>query len=314
MDPRKLIYLASIVEHGSFKKAAKSLEISQPALSTSMDRLEQSVGCKLLDRSPVGVAPTPMGELLYAHARLIRDEVQLASARVCGRDIRGDNVVAVGTLPSLMAAIMPQAICQWRKANPDPSLRITEKIQLELILSLIRGDLDFIIAATENYGFIEGLKQRVLFRDRLYVIANPDHPAHEIQGVSFANLTEFPWVIQMVGRHRTLLEKAMSAEGVEVPERLTECGSVTCIKTLVAGTDSLAMLPASAIASDVRAGHLKCLDIHGPLLHRDIAVIFRDQIPISDAGRALVDEVTAVGLSVGSSGNEDELVGRDIAA
>jgi DNA-binding transcriptional LysR family regulator len=48
MDPRKLIYLASIVEHGSFKKAAKSLDISQPALSTSMDRLEQSVGCSCL--------------------------------------------------------------------------------------------------------------------------------------------------------------------------------------------------------------------------------------------------------------------------
>jgi DNA-binding transcriptional LysR family regulator len=176
------------------------------------------------------------------------------------------------------------------------------------------GDLDFIIAATENYGFIEGLKQRVLFRDRLYVIANPDHPAHKIQHVSFADLTAFPWVVQMVGRHRTLLEKAMSAEGVEVPERLTECGSVTCIKTLVAGTDSLAMLPASAIASDVREGRLRCLDIHGRLLHRDIAVIFRDQIPISDAGKALVDEVMAVGLAVGSSGDEDELVGRDVAA
>lgn len=313
MDPRKLIYLASIVEHGSFKKAAKSLDVSQPALSTSMDRLEQSVGCKLLDRSPLGVAATPMGELLYAHARLIRDEVDLASARVRDPEGRKDGTVAVGTLPSLMAAIMPQAICEWRKVHPDPGLRITEKIQLELILSLIRGELDFIIAATENYGFIEGLKQRVLFRDRLYVIANPDHPAHNIKNVSFADLTSFPWVMQMVGRHRTLLEKAMAAEGVETPAKLTECGSVSCLKTIVAGTDSLAMLPASAIDSDVQAGRLKCLDIHGPLLHRDIAVIFRDQIPISEAGKDLVDEVAAVGLAVVAGGNEQALVTKEVA-
>ena len=58
MDPRKLLYLASVIEHGSFKKAAKHLNISQPALSTSMDRLEESLGSKLLNRGPAGITPT----------------------------------------------------------------------------------------------------------------------------------------------------------------------------------------------------------------------------------------------------------------
>lgn len=40
IDPKKLVYFAAIVEHGSFKRAAKSLGLSQPALSMSMDRLE----------------------------------------------------------------------------------------------------------------------------------------------------------------------------------------------------------------------------------------------------------------------------------
>src|SRR3954463_6122998 len=77
MDPRKLVYLASVIEHGSFKRAAKHLLISQPALSASMDRLEGSVGLKLLDRGPVGVTPTALGEVVYTHARLIRDEIEL---------------------------------------------------------------------------------------------------------------------------------------------------------------------------------------------------------------------------------------------
>jgi DNA-binding transcriptional LysR family regulator len=254
-----------------------------------------------------------MGELLYAHARLIRDEIQLASTRVRNRDSRRDDVVAVGALHSLMAVIMPQAICQWRKIHTEPGLRISEKIQLELLLSLIRGEVDFIIAQTENYGFVEGLKQRVLFRDRLYVIANPDHPAHRLAGASWADLAQFPWVMQMVGRHRTILEKAMASEGVEMPRRMTECGSVSCIKTLVAGTDSLAVLPASAISADVQAGRLKCLDINDPLLHRDIAVIFREQAPISPVGRDLVETVAAIGLSMGSSEDEIDLLVRDNA-
>ena len=301
MDPRKLIHLASVIEHGSLKKASKELAISQPALSSSMDRLEQSLGCRLLERSPVGVSPTPLGELLYAHARLIRDEVQRAETRVKDRDCRSEDIITVGALPSIMSAIMPKAICEWRKSYPDPTLRVCEKIQLELLLSLIRGELDFIIAQTECYGFIDGLKQRVLFRDRLYVIARPGHPAFALKKVSWADLSEYPWVIQMVGRQRTILDKAFASEGAKMPHQLTECGAVNCLKSLVAGGDSLALLPASAIASDVREGRLKPLKISGPLLNRDIAVIFRDRLPVSSAGRKLVEKVASVGLLIGSA-------------
>ena len=67
MDPRKLLYLASVIEHGSLKRAAKHLLISQPALSASMDRLEESVGGKLLERGPTGITPTVLGGArLYA--------------------------------------------------------------------------------------------------------------------------------------------------------------------------------------------------------------------------------------------------------
>ena len=68
MDPRKLVYLASVIEQGSLKKAAEQLQVSQPALSTSMHRLETSLGVKLLQRGPTGMVPTPSGELLY-HTR-----------------------------------------------------------------------------------------------------------------------------------------------------------------------------------------------------------------------------------------------------
>jgi DNA-binding transcriptional LysR family regulator len=303
MDPRKLIHLVAIIEQGSFKQAAKQLGVSQPALSTSMARLERSLGGRLLDRTPQGATPTPLGKLIYAHARLIRDEVQRAESRVNDRSDRNDDTIAMGTLPSLTPVIMPKAVCDWRERHPNPVLRITERVQIELLLALIRGELDFVIAQTEWYGFIEGLKQRVLFRDRLHVIARPGHPAFELEKVTWLALAQYPWVIQMVGRHRTLLEKALASEGVDMPRRLTECGSVPCLKALVAGSDSLTMLPASAIDAEVKEGRIKTLEIGGPLLNRDIAVIFRDQYPLTPASRDLVDSIASVGLAVGDGLN-----------
>lgn len=306
LDPRKLLYFATVVEHGSFKKAAKHLNISQPALSTSMDRFERSLGERLLERGPTGVSPTQAGEILYVHARLIREELSLAEHRVAQQDRQTEDMVVVGTLPSLMANIIPSAVCQWRAQHPDPTLRVIEKIQLELLISLVRGELDFIVAQTEWYGFMEGLRQRVLFRDRLYVLGRPDHPAFEKDNVSFADLARYPWVVQMIGRQRTLLEKLLAEEEVAMPTRLTECGSVSFLKTMVASSDSLAMLPASAVEADVHAGRLRPFDINGPLFHRDIAVIYREEAPLSPASRDLIEAVANAGLMLASASLDPE--------
>lgn len=294
MDPRKLLYLASIVEQGSLKKAAKHLQLSQPALSTSMDRLEREMGAKLLKRSPMGVSPTPLGELLYAHAWLIRDELDFATQRVNNRGAGNEQAVTFGTLPSLANSIVPAAVCAWQKSGDTPPLRIAEKVQLDLLLSLIRGELDFIIGQTECYGFLEGLKQRVLFRDRLYVIGQPQHPAADIKDLSWSDLVGYPWIIQKLGKQRTLMERLLH----RLPEQLTECGTVNCIKAIIAGSDSLALLPASAISADVRDGKIRPLNIVDPLLNRDIAVMFRERAPLTDAARDLVARVEAVGLAL----------------
>jgi len=300
MDPRKLLYLATVIECGSLKKAAGQLEISQPALSTSMDRFEKSLGEKLLKRSSAGVTPTSLGKLLYAHARLIREELERADRRVTEPLDRAEDAIAFGTLPSLATSIVPSAVCRWREKHDKTTLRVVERNQLELLLTLLRGEVDFIIAQTECFGFVEGMMQRVLFRDRLHIMARSDHPILKVAAPSWADLAEFPWVSQMVARSGALLKTLLASKNVSLPLQLTECGSVDFIKATVAASDSLALLPASAVATDVREGKLVPLDIDEPLLNRDIAVLFRDGAPLNPASRELLAHLEAAGLNADS--------------
>ena len=305
MDPRKLLYLASVIEHGSFKKAAKHLHISQPALSTSMDRLEESLGRKLLDRGPAGIIPTPLGELIYSHARLIRDEMDLAERQIRSSDDQSEAAITFGTLPDLATSVVPRALCGWREKYPTRLLSVVNEAQLDLIIGLIRGELDFVVGLTEYYGFLDGLKQRVLFRDRLYVIGRPGHPAFRIEAVSWTEPGTIPVILQMFGRQITLLEQLLTSEGVAgLPKQLTECRSVNFIKSLVSESDSLAMLPACAIALDVRDGRIRPLPISGDLLNRNIAIMFRERSPLTTASRDLVDQIEAAGLDI----NHEELI------
>lgn len=301
MDPNKLLYFACVVEEGSLKKAAKKLAISQPALSTSMNRLERSLGDKVLERGPTGVTITRIGELLYAHARLIREELERAKRRLT-EDRHGDDIITVGTLPSLMSSIVPKAVCAWRETHSSVTLRVVEKNQLELLLSLVRGEVDFVVAQTEYYGFVEGMKQRVLFRDRLHILARPDHPVLKLNNPAWRDLAKFPWVIAMISRQRTLLEELLASDGAELPQQLTECSSVAGIKSLVAGSDSLAMLPASALGTDVIDGRIVPLNLTETRLNRDIAVLFRATSQLTDAGRDLLRHIE--NASVGLRGDD----------
>jgi LysR family transcriptional regulator of gallate degradation len=302
MDPRKLIYLASVIEHGSLAKAARHLSVSQPALSKSMDRLETELGTKLLERSAAGVSATKAGELVYSHARAIREEMDFAKARVDGVTSH-TGVLTVGTLPSLASSVVPIAVGQWKTQYPDVLLRVVEKVQVELLLGLLRREFDFIIARTEFFDIsFEGLKQRVLFRDRLRVFSRNGHPLLRKETLSWADIIEYPWVCPMVGwPQRNILEKLVASEGVEAPKKLVECGSIDFTKSLVAVSDHLAMLPDHCVKTTIGTNTITPLPITVPALKRDIAVIFREVAPLDNISQDLVEYIAATGTQL--SGN-----------
>src|SRR5689334_827273 len=66
---RQLEYLVTVVDTGSFTRAAARLHVTQPALSHQVRALEEQAGGRLLERLPRSVRPTPMGRALLPHAR-----------------------------------------------------------------------------------------------------------------------------------------------------------------------------------------------------------------------------------------------------
>src|SRR5690349_14158367 len=71
IDPRRLIELLRIAQHGSFTKAAESLSVSQPALSRSISILERSLGVELLKRTRNGADLTKLGSHLVSYAQAL---------------------------------------------------------------------------------------------------------------------------------------------------------------------------------------------------------------------------------------------------
>ncbi len=301
IDPRKLLYFACVIELGSLNRAAKVLNLSQPALTTSMNRLETEMGMHLLDRGPSGVTPTALGEVLYCHARLIREEVALAKRDLLTARDLPQNLIRIGSLPSLAGSVIPMAMSRWRANHPEGELQVVENAQFDLLTGLLRRDFDFVIGFTEVFHMLDGLRQQVLFRDVLRVIARPGHPLLQIPDLSWHHLVQYPWISPTSRRSHTVLDHVMSTLNVGPPPKITVCGSVSLLKSLVAESDHLALLPAHAVTAEVSEGRLIALPFRDRVLHRAIAVFFRDGYQLDQTRKDLISCVKDAGLDLSQS-------------
>ncbi|MDV4156613.1 LysR family transcriptional regulator [Rhizobium brockwellii] len=306
IDPKKLLYFAAVIEQGSLNRAARQLSVSQPALSTSMDRLEAELGMQLLERGPKGIVATRKGDILYCHARLIREEIQLAERDLLNADDCRSESIRIGSLPSLASKIVPMALSKWRETHEGGHLEVVENAQVDLLTGLLRRDFDFVIGFTKVFDMLDGLRQRVLFRDTLRVIAGINHPLRELETLTWGDLVKYPWISPTSRRTHTVLDHIMQTMDAPLPQ-ITVCGSVSLLKSLVAETEHLALLPAHAVREEVAEQRLYELPFFDPTLNRDIAVFFREGYVMDQPRKDLVACVTEVGMELCRDKKLDEV-------
>src|SRR5687768_10322320 len=124
MEPRDLEYFAVIAEHGNLRRAAEALNMSQPALSKSLRRLETWARGKLVKRTPAGVDLTPMGSALLFHARRFRLYLDDVTRELAGfADGRAGNL-RVGADAYSADHLIPQACAAFCSLVPLAKLKV----------------------------------------------------------------------------------------------------------------------------------------------------------------------------------------------
>lgn len=92
--------------------------------------------------------PAALLTMPKAHARLIKDEIELARIQIHNRDNKRKSVLTIGVLPSLASSVIPVALSNWSREHPTTRIRIVEKVQVDLLIGLLRGEFDLIVGMT----------------------------------------------------------------------------------------------------------------------------------------------------------------------
>lgn len=183
----------TVVDAGSFTRAAAQLGVSQPGLSQQVAALERELGASLFSRLPRSVSLTPTGRALLPHARASVDAAARAStaARAVAGTSAGELRIAV--VLSVGLGLLPGVLTRWRSEHPGVGVRLLEHRTVEsLTAAMQEGQGDVGVGPTPS-GW-RG-RVRVLGTEELVVLLPADGPP-DVRGgeIALSRLADVAWV------------------------------------------------------------------------------------------------------------------------
>ncbi|MYS82194.1 LysR family transcriptional regulator [Embleya scabrispora] len=191
---RQLEYLVTVVDTGSFTRAAELLHVTQPALSHQIRALERAVGGALLERLPRAVRLTPMGRAVLPHARAtLADTERLHKAARCVAGLAGGEL-EIATVYSVSLGILPPVLRAWRRRQPGVRIRLREYAHTdELRAAMAAGRADLAIGPTPESW--PGPVRDLGVEEFVVVLAADDPAALDADGtIAPAALADRAWV------------------------------------------------------------------------------------------------------------------------
>jgi len=265
LDLRQLRHLLALAEHGSFGRAAVALGMTQPALSRSVQGLEQRVGAALFDRSRSGVSPTDEGRVLIVRARALVLAADDLDREVLRRRVPGSGYVSLGAGPYPSETIVPAALARFVATHPAIRVRVLVRGDWDELLRRLRSrEVDFLVCETSTLDGEHDLDVERLPPHPMYCIVRRGHPLARRAVVGLAHMFAYPLVA--VSRIPPRILEPMLAALPEPdstppgrPFPAIELASLAAVKRLLAGSDSIAPLTLPCVGDELAQGSLAVL-------------------------------------------------------
>lgn len=288
----ELRHLLAIGEYGTFGRAAAALGMTQPALSRSVQGLEEEVGTRLFERSKRGVTLTDEGRLLIRRAREVVQSADELVREVGSRRVPGAGQVTLGTGPFPGEVIVPPAVSRFVAAYPLVRVRVLVRDWDELLHRLRMRELDLFVAEISTLEGERDLDIEPLSAHSLHLVARRGHPLMRRAAVRTEHIFAYPVVALSRIPPRVLQplldtrDKGGTRPGRPFPA--LEMSNLSAVKRVLEGSDAISALHLPCMAEELASGALVLLGTEPWMSLRYGLVRLKGQTP-SQATTALCE-------------------------
>src|SRR6266705_3031185 len=280
--------LVALAELTSFRKAAESVHLSQPALSRRIAKLEGVLGVRLFDRTTRFGGPTAVGGYFAANARGLLDEVE--EALVAMKDVAATQTgeVTVACVPSAAYSFLPELIRLYNERFPPIRVRVIDEGANAVLAAVVRGEADF------GINFIGAQDPDVDFQPILIepfvAVCRRRHPLARKRSVTWAELGRYDYItVSKSSGNRLLIDLAL-ARMRERPRWFYEVNHILTLLGLVEAGPGVTAVPKLAMP---QGGHptLAAVPLVEPTVTRRLGLIRRrgrSLLPVAQELYALI--------------------------
>lgn len=290
---RHLQCFLAVARLHQLRAAADALAVTQPAVTKTLNELEDIVGAILLHRDRRGVTLTPAGQAFLRHAA----EAVAAAGRALESVTRepSSSILRVGVLPTVAPALLAPALADWRQQQPGVTLQVNEGTNAELLARLRRHELDLAVARLTDPQDMPGISFEYLYAEPLAVVVRPGHPLAERPRVDLTELLHYGLVLPPSGtliRHGAdaFLSELSGWRGAIVLETL----SVSLARHVVWLSEAVWFTAPSAVGADLERGQLQRLSIDTAGTDEPVGVLLPSDVLPSEAATYLMDRLREV--------------------
>lgn len=259
---RRLRHVLALAQHGNFHRAAEALHLTQPALSRSIQALEEQVGALLFDRHRHGVEPTDMGRLLLRHATSLD-----ADLRDLDRDIRlakgldlGELRIGVG--PWGASVLVGPVVGRLNAQHPRLKVKLIIAPWQELPERARAREVDIVVGELSQIHTLEDFEVHRLSAHPTVVVGRAGHPLTRQRRVTLADLFRHPLIGPRLPDEAERALRALAArEGVaDLLDRhelqAVECDSASVLRAVLPECDALSCMPRFMVERELQEGQL----------------------------------------------------------
>ncbi|EPW5959632.1 TPA: LysR substrate-binding domain-containing protein [Klebsiella pneumoniae] len=258
---RHLHTFVAVAQQGTLGRAAETLNLSQPALSKTLNELEQLTGTRLFERGRLGAQLTLVGEQFLTHAVKVLDALNSAGQALNRKEGLNNDIVRIGALPTAALGILPTVIGQFHKQQKDITLQVATMNNTMLLAGLKSGEIDIGIGRMSDPELMSGLHYELLFLESLKLVVRPGHPLLQ-ETVTLSRVMEWPVVVSPKGTvPRQNAEALLQSQGCKMPAGCIETLSASLSRQLTVDFDYVWFVPSGAVKDDLRRGVLTALPI-----------------------------------------------------
>jgi DNA-binding transcriptional LysR family regulator len=278
------VFLTVATEH-SFSRAAEKLLRTQPAVSLALQRLEQELGEKLIDRSGKDLILTDAGRTVLEFARRFESlQQELDNSLAELRDNSAGRLI-IGANESTILYLL-RHIEQYRELYPRVKVQVRRSFSSKIPNELLDGNLELGVISYDPGD--ERLKSKVVYTDSLAFVVSPRHRLAHKKTISITELAAENFIAHNVlSPYREVVIREFQTH--KVPLRMdVEMPTVETIRKLVMSNAGVAFLPRMCVEQEIEQGLLCEVRVKEIQVERKIRLVYPTRRALSHAGRAFL--------------------------